>query len=226
MAGFILGTKKDQTQMFDEKGNRIPVTTIVTSPCYIVDIKNTDTDGYMSIKLGYGQAKRNGKSVAGQLKKAGIETPLRFMKEMRMRVLPANVEFVTEEQKKGIKVGENTLFIGDEVKPMMLFQIGDIIDVTGTSKGKGFQGVVRRHGFRGGPRTHGQSDRERAPGSLGSGTTPGRVFKGLKMAGRMGGDTITVQNLMVIAADETTLTVKGLVPGHKGSMVEVTTHGL
>ena len=108
----------------------------------------------------------------------------------------------------------------------MLFKIGDIVDASGVSKGKGFQGVIRRYNFRGGPRTHGQSDRERARGSLGSGTTPGRVFKGLRMAGRMGGEKVTIQNLQVVGFEEKAILIKGLVPGGRNGVIEIKTHGL
>lgn len=126
-----------------------------------------------------------------------------------------------EDGKKGIQVGEAKLFIGEEVKPDIFFKAGDMVTITGTSKGKGFQGVVKRHGFAGGPKTHGQSDRWRAPGSAGQSTTPGRIYKGKRMAGRMGSDRITVQNLKVIKVDETGITVKGVVPGHTHGLIEI-----
>ena len=186
MAGFILGTKHNMTQMFDTEGNLIPVTTIETSPCYLVNIKNVESDGYISIQLGFGQTKANSKPVAGHLAKAGIKTPLRFLREARIDPDYTEITFIEEEGKKGIQIGDQKIFIGDELKPTLIFKEGDVIDVSGTSKGKGFQGVMRRHNFRGGPKSHGQSDRERAPGSIGTGTTPGRVYKGKRMAGRMG----------------------------------------
>jgi len=226
MAGFIIGQKSDQTQSFDEKGTMIPVTKILTSPCYLININWPETKGYASVQLGFGTAKRVLKPVKGHLEKAGIQAPLRFLKEIRIKHVTKDMQLIEEEGKKGLAIGEQKVFIGQEIKPETLFKIGDIIDVSGTSKGKGFQGVVKRHGFRGGPRTHGQSDRERAPGSLGSGTTPGRVFKGLRMAGRMGGDRITVQNLQVVAIEDQALIVKGLIPGAKGGLIEVRTHGL
>lgn len=220
MAGFILGQKGLQSQSFDEKGNMLPMTKIVVSPCYLVNIT------WPSIQLGFGKAKHISKPVNGKLTKAGIKTPLRFLKEFRMRNEHKDLTIIEEEGKRGIMVGEQKVFIGDEVKPTVFFKIGDIIDVAGTSKGKGFQGAVKRHGFAGGPKTHGQSDRERAPGSIGSTTTPGRVFKGQRMAGRMGGVRKTVQNLRVMQADDTSITVSGLVPGARGGLLEVKTHGL
>jgi large subunit ribosomal protein L3 len=226
MAGFILGQKDLQSQTFDEKGNLLPMTKILVTPCYLVNINWPETTGARSIQLGFGKAKHISKPVNGKLAKAGIKTPLRFLKEIRIRSDHKDLSVIEEEGKKGILLGEQKVFVGDEVKPTVIFKIGDIIDVSGTSKGKGFQGVVKRHGFRGGPKTHGQSDRERAPGSIGSTTTPGRVFKGQRMAGRMGGVRKTVQNLIVMQSDDTSITVSGLVPGARGGLLEVKTHGL
>ncbi len=226
MSGFILGTKHNQSQMFDTTGNLIPVTQIQTSPCYLVNVKTVPTDGSISIQLGFGQTKKNSKPVQGHLAKAGIKTPLRFLKEARMLSTHKDISVIEEEGKTGLLVGEQKIFIGEEVKPTLIFKEGDIIDVAGTSKGQGFQGVVKRHNFRGGPRTHGQSDRLRAPGSIGAATTPGRVFKGKRMAGRTGNERVTVQNLIVMQTDEQSITVKGLIPGKKGGLIEVKTHGL
>ncbi len=226
MAGFILGQKDLQTQSFDEKGNLLPVTKIVVNPCYLVNITWPETQGYRAIQLGFGKTKHISKPVNGKLTKAGIKTPLRFLKEFRVRNKHTDIAVIEENGKKGLQIGEQKVFIGEEIKPSVIFKIGDVIDVSGTSKGKGFQGAVKRHGFRGGPKTHGQSDRERAPGSVGSTTTPGRVFKGQRMAGRMGGQRKTIQNLIVMQADDTSITVKGLVPGSKGGLLEVKTHGL
>lgn len=221
MAGFILASKAKQSQMFDSTGKRIPVTTLKASACYLVDIKTSEENGYAAVRLGFGTKKQIAKPVVGQLKKAGIESPLRFLKEIRLEGM--DVTTIEEEGKKGVASGDIKVFIGEEIKPSVIFKEGDIVDVSGTSKGKGFQGVVKRHGFRGGPRTHGQSDRERAPGSMGQGTTPGHTYKGKKMAGRMGNDRITVQGLKVISVNETEVVIKGLVPGNIGSFVEVKT---
>ncbi len=223
MAGFIIGEKTTQSQMFTPEGDMVPVTVISTSPCFVVGIFTPEQNGYAAVKLGFGTKKNIAKPVEGQLKKAGIKTPLRFLKEIRVDLSKGGVTFIDEEGKKGIQIGEQKLFVGDEIKPEVVFKEGDVVDVSGTSKGKGFQGVVRRHNFRGGPKTHGQSDRLRAPGSIGSTTTPGRVFKGQRMAGQMGGDRITVQNLKVLSIGEGTVTVKGLIPGYKGSMIEMRT---
>ncbi len=123
--------------------------------------------------------------------------------------------------KKGIIFGETKIFIGDSIKPTVVFKKGDLVKVSGTSKGKGFQGVVKRHHFAGGPKTHGQSDRERAPGSIGSTTTPGRVYKGKRMAGRMGGERVTVRNLEIVEVKDDGIVVKGLVPGAKKGLLEI-----
>lgn len=213
----ILGTKGSTEQVFTDNGDRIPVTCIHTSPCYVVNIKSMGVDGYWSVQLGFGQARNIKKPTSGLFKKAGIKTPLRFLKEVRFD----EAELLTEGKKKGLKVGELELWVGQELKASELFGKGEMVNATGTSKGKGFQGVVKRHGFGGGPRTHGQSDRERAPGSIGAGTTPGRVYKGKKMAGRMGSDTVTVQNLEVIDVTDTDLFVKGLLPGVPGALTLV-----
>lgn len=217
MFGIILGQKNNQSQLFDEQGNRVPVTDVVVAPCYLVDIR-TLVDGRTMIMLGIGSIKNVKKATQGKLNKAGIEIPLRFFREF---VIPSEVTVIEEESTKGIQVGENKVMIGQIISPSFFFQEGNIIDVTGTSKGKGFQGVVKRHGFAGGPRTHGQSDRERAPGSIGAGTTPGRVYKGKRMAGRMGNDRVTVKNLKIMKIDETTVRVAGLVPGAKGGLLEI-----
>ena len=226
MAGFILGHKNNQSQMFNEAGKIMPVTTITTNPCYLVDVKWPEVDGYAAVKLGIDETKKIAKPVKGQLLKAGIQASLRFLKEFRIDIKKTGATAIEEEGKKGIQIGEVKMFIGDIVTPAIIFKIGEIVDVSGISKGKGFQGVVRRYGFAGGPKTHGQSDRHRAPGSVGSGTTPGRVFKGQRMAGQTGRVRITVQKLTVVAADDTSVTVKGLIPGNKGGLVEVKTHGI
>ena len=215
MTGFILGAKGEMERVFTENGEQIPVTHIRTSPCYLVDIKMADSGRIHSVKLGFWATKKNQKPRTGELKKAGIQTPLRFLREIR----PSEVSLVEKDGKKGFKMGEYEVYIGEELKPVELFKKGDMINVTGISKGKGFAGVVKRHGFAGGPRTHGQSDRERAPGSIGASATPGRVLKGKRMAGRMGGEQVAVQNLMIIDSLDTEIIVKGLVPGAKGGLL-------
>ncbi len=203
----LLGIKQVQIQTFTPKGERIPVTQIVTGPCWVTRI--TDGGTYKSLQLAFGNAKHMTKSLEGLMKKAGLTIKPRFLREVRIQEIPAD------------------LTLGKEVKVSDVFQVGDTIRVTGTSKGKGFAGGVKRYHFKGGPRTHGQADRERAPGSIGMTTTPGRVFKGKRMAGRMGSDRVTVKGLKVVAVDveKNILTVKGLVPGGRGGLLIVQKEG-
>ncbi len=221
MAGFILGKKSLQSQTFNDNGIRIPTTLINTSPCYLINIKEPKENGYFSVKIGFGQTKNIKKPVLGELTKAGIKTPLRFLKEFRLERMAEEVKVIVEGKKRGIQIGEAKIFIGDEMKPIVLFKKGELVDVSGTSKGKGFQGVVKRHHFAGGPHTHGQSDRERAPGAIGQTTTPGRVYKGKRMAGRMGGIRVTIKKLEIINIKDDSLIVKGLVPGERLGLLEV-----
>lgn len=218
MTGFILGEKVEQLQGFDEKKERIPITRIKVNPCFLVDIRWPKKHGYFAVLLGYGQAKNIKKPILGQLKEAGINTPLRFLKEIRLEDYP-QVELIEKEGKKGVKIAGKEIFIGEKINPQLFFQKNELVDITGFSKGKGFQGVVKRHHFAGGPRTHGQSDRERAPGSIGQTTTPGRVYKGKRMAGRMGQDKVTIKNLKIVEVKEDQIAVKGLVPGTRGSFL-------
>lgn len=206
-------------QTFTPEGVRIPVTHIDTAPCYLVNIKTDIDNNCIGVKLGFGITKHIKKPVSGELKKAGIKAPLMFLREINFRNL--TIPVIEKDKIKGIKIDETELFIGDEIKPSMVFKKDALVTVTGKSKGKGFAGVVKRHRFSGGPRTHGQSDRERAPGSIGASTTPGRVYKGKRMAGRMGGETVSIQNLTVIDATETSLLVKGLIPGARGGLVVI-----
>jgi large subunit ribosomal protein L3 len=175
----ILGKKMGMTQIFDERGEVVPVTVIEAGPCFVTQVKTPGRDGYAAVQLGFKEVKpkRLTKSQLGHLGKNQLP-PLRYLQEIRL----SDVGQYEEGQK--IRVG--------------IFDVGDRVDVTGISKGRGFAGVVKRHGFRGGPKTHGQSDRHRAPGSIGAGTTPGRVYKGMRMAGRMGNARVTVQNLQVV----------------------------
>jgi len=221
MIGFILGAKSIQSQTFNEKGVRIPTTFINTSPCYLIDIKTKENNGYFSLRLGFGQTKNIKKPVRGEIEKAGIKTPLRFLREFRLEEYGENVKVITEDKKTGIQLGEVKVFIGEEIKPTLFFKKGDKVQVSGISKGKGFQGPVVRHHFKGGPHTHGQSRGERAPGSIGMTTTPGRVFKGKRMAGRMGQDRVTVKNLIIVDISDKGLTLKGLVPGPTNGLIEV-----
>lgn len=200
----ILGKKIGMTTIFENDGNAVPCTVIEAGPCYVTQIKKKDTDGYESVQLGFAEKKEKNttKPLIGKFKK--IKTPvLRHLKEVR--------DFVSDELKEG-----------DQIK-VDIFKEGDIVKVTGVSKGKGFQGVVKRHGFGGGQRTHGQSDRQRAPGSIGGSSYPSRVFKGQRMAGRMGGDTVSVRNLRIVKifADSNLILIKGAVPGTKTGIVEI-----
>ena len=219
MDRFILGIKKSQSQQFDETGARIAVTSIETAPNYLLDIKLSDKNGYDALVIGYGEGKNIPKPVQGLLKKAKVEKKLKYIQEFRF---DPKVLLVSEKEgKKAITFGEVTVEIGQELNPTQLFALKDTIQATATSKGKGFQGVVKRHAFKGGSKTHGQSDRQRAPGSIGMSTTPGRVFKGKRMAGRMGNETISIKGLKVVAATETGLVLRGLVPGAIGGLVRI-----
>lgn len=200
----ILGRKLGMTRIFDESGVMIPVTVIQAGPCYVTQVKRTETDGYEAIQVGFEVTKPNklNKPQLGHLKKNDLP-PLRILREIRV------------EDASQYEVGQ--------VLTVEMFQPGDLVDVTGTSKGRGFQGGVKRYGFGGGPRTHGQSDRLRAPGSIGAGTYPGRVLPGTKMAGRMGNERVTIQNLEVVRVDpeNNLILVRGAVPGHKKGLVMI-----
>lgn len=214
MSGYILGEKAHQSQQFNQDGVRVPTTTITSSSCYCIGI--TDT----SLKLGFGRGKNVNKPQIGELKKAGIETPLRFFREIKLSKLKG-ATVTDEDGKKTLTLGEQKIVVGDQIKPNAIFKEGELVTVTGISKGKGFQGVVKRHGFAGGPKTHGQSDRWRAPGSIGQTTTPGRVYKGKRMAGRMGNDQVSVKGLMVMGVSEDQIIVKGQVPGARTSLISI-----
>ena len=200
----IIGKKIGQSQQFDDAFERIPVTEIEAGPCFIVQVKTVEKDGYNAVQLGFSPKKNANKPEIGHTKKAGIEKVSRFLHE--------------------VKVNETSSFKpGISISLIDVLKEGDVVDVTGTSKGKGFTGVVKRYAFKGGSRTHGQSDRERAPGSIGQTTTPGRVYKGKRMAGRSGGEKVTVKNLSVVRIDEkkNRVFLKGLVPGHKNSFLTI-----
>ena len=216
----ILGIKKSQSQTFTEDGKRIPVTVVSAGPCWVTNIAHYGN--FAGVQLGFGNRKHITKAQEGQMKKAGLDKKPRFLREIRIPTHPqahtgGESELGTppvSASPAGCKVGD-TITVGDVFAP------GDPVRVTGTSKGKGFAGVVKRHHFAGGPRTHGQSDRERAPGSIGQTTTPGRVYRGKKMAGRMGTDTVTVRGLKIVAVDpqNNILTIKGLVPGGRNGLI-------
>ncbi|MGE5041514.1 MAG: 50S ribosomal protein L3 [Candidatus Levyibacteriota bacterium] len=202
----IFGKKIDQTQAFLEDGRRIPLSLISVTGNVVTQIKDTEKDTYSALQIGFGSKKKANKATAGHIKKAGLTTTPRFFREIRT------------DDTAGFELGQ-VLNIEEILEP------GDIINVTGTSKGKGYAGVVKRHHFKGGPRTHGQSDRERAPGSSGQTTTPGRVYKGKRMSGRMGDEQVTVRNLTVVDIKDGVVYVKGLIPGIKGALVVISKVG-
>jgi large subunit ribosomal protein L3 len=211
MINTLIGQKLDQTQKFLENGTRVPVTKIALEDNVVLQIKNSDKDSYDAVQLGAGVKKKPTKAYAGHIKKLGVDKA-----PLKIKEVSAESSSLDEMPKSGSVITVESVF-----KP------GDMVQVSGTSKGKGFAGAVKRHGFAGGPKTHGQSDRHRAPGSIGQGTTPGRVYKGKRMAGRMGSDTVTVKNLFVVDVDpeENVLYVSGLVPGYKNSWIYVTKTG-
>jgi large subunit ribosomal protein L3 len=200
----ILGTKLGMTQVFNDAGQIVPVTVVQAGPCWVTAVRTPDTDGYSAVQLGYGDvnARKVTKPVKGQFDKAGI-TPRRYLLELR-----------TDD------ASEYTL--GQEVNAQV-FEAGQFVDVTGTSKGKGFAGVMKRHGFKGLSSSHGTQRKHRSPGSIGACATPGHVFKGVRMAGRMGGMRTTVQSLKVhsVDAERGLLLIKGAVPGPSGRLVLV-----
>lgn len=198
----IIGKKIGMTSLFTPDGKNVPCTLIQAGPCVVTQVKTAEVDGYQAIQLGYGnkKEKRTGKALAGHFKKANT-TP-------KSKV----VEFKTED---------TSYNLGDEIN-VTLFEEGEFVDVVGTSKGKGFQGVVKRYNFAGvGGQTHGQHNRARHPGSIGACSWPSRVFKGMRMAGRMGNDRVKVQNLRVlrVLADKNLIVVSGSIPGAKNSFV-------
>jgi large subunit ribosomal protein L3 len=198
----LLGRKLGAVQVFDARGRLRGATAVEVGPCFVTDVRTPEKHGYSAVQVGFGDVRRLNQPEAGHLKRAG-NLRLRHLAEFRL-------------------AGGDTYSLGDRLGAD-LFEQGQKVDVTATSKGRGFQGGVRRHNFRGGPRTHGQSDRHRAPGSIGSGTTPGRVLKGTRMAGHMGAIRTTVRNLEVIARndDRGVIFVAGSVPGPAGGLVRI-----
>ena len=198
----ILGKKIGMTQIFDENGRVIPVTVVEAGPCTVVQVKTKDADGYEAIQLGFGEVKEKKliKPTKGHFTKANV-TPKKHLREFRLEEISYNV--------------------GDEIKAD-IFTAGESVDVTGTSKGKGFQGVIKRHGQSRGPMGHG-SMYHRRPGSMGSTSTPGRVYKGKNLPGHMGVETVTVQNLEIVKVDmdKNVILIKGSVPGNKGTILKI-----
>lgn len=202
MSEGIIGKKLGMTQVFGEGGKAEAITAIEAGPCTVTQVKTPDNDGYSAIQLGYSEVKKSGAGRKGRAKEKG-HVKFKYVREFYF------------DDTRSIETGQKI--------DVSLFKAGDHVDVTGISKGKGFAGGVKRYHFRGGPKTHGQSDRWRAPGSIGQNTSPGRVFKGLRMAGHMGNRRVTASNLVVFQADpaRNLLLVKGAVPGMTNGVVLV-----
>lgn len=202
----LIGRKLGMTQIFTEQGQMVPVTVLEVGPCYVAQVKTPAADGYAAVQLGFEEVKpyKLTKGELGHLKRAKVPA-LRILHEFRVK----------EEELSEFNVGQKLL--------VDLFREGDLVDVVGTSKGRGFQGGIKRHGFRRQPKTHGASDRVRAPGASSSGSTPGHTFKGRRLPGHMGHQRVTVQNLRVMTVDpqRNLLAVKGAVPGPKNGIVFV-----
>ncbi len=213
MIDSILGKKLGMTQIFDEKGVVIPVTVIQAGPCRVIQVRTSDKDGYEAVQIGFDETTR--------LKKPQLGHQKEIVRTEERGKLTKNIGLKHLREFKSSDL--NSHKVGDTITADTIFQNGDVVDVTGTSKGKGFAGVMKRHNFRGGKRTHGQSDRARAPGSIGSGTTPGRVVKGMRMAGHMGQERVTTQNLKIVRVDaeKNLVLIKGAVPGANGGLVTI-----
>lgn len=198
----IIGKKLGMTQLYRDNGKMEALTAIEAGPCSVTQIKNADRDGYIAVQLGFGMAKGPDK----KKKPAGL-SQFRHLREFRV------------DQTNDIKLGDKV--------DVSLFKAGDLVDVIGISKGKGFAGVMKRHHFRGGPKTHGQSDRARHPGAIGSTTTPGRIWKGIKMAGHLGNQQVTIQNLEVFQAnpERNLLLLRGSVPGARNGLLLIKKSG-
>lgn len=204
----LLGTKSQMEQSFTQTGHRVPVTVVKTWRNTVTQVKTQDKDGYQALQLGIGtkKPKHTSKPLQGHFDKINQKSKIKSQNYPR--------------HLREVRGGTEGMNLGGVINLAEVFKPGDLVRVTGTSKGKGFAGGVKRWGFHGGPKTHGQSDRHRAPGSIGQGTTPGRVYKGKKMAGRMGGGQKTVRNLTVLKIeDDGTLWLSGLVPGTRGGLL-------
>jgi large subunit ribosomal protein L3 len=201
----LLGRKLGMTRLFDDNGVVTASTLVEAGPCFITQLKTVARDGYDAVQLGFGNKRRPTQSEKGQLKAAGLPDRhgLTHLREVPVDALD------------GIELGARI--------DASMFEAGELVDVVGTSKGRGFAGVMRRHNFRGGPKTHGQSDRWRHPGSVGSGTTPGRTMKTMRMAGHLGDARVTVKNLRVLSVDpdRNIVVIRGAVPGPKGGLVMI-----
>ncbi|MBN1562111.1 50S ribosomal protein L3 [candidate division KSB1 bacterium] len=199
----IIGKKIGMTRLFDDVGNAYGITIIEAGPCYVTQVKSVENDGYQAIQIGFAEKKEKQatKAEIGHVAAAGLK-PFRILKEFR--------DFESEKPlEKGVEIKVD------------IFHEGEKVNVTGVTKGRGFAGVMRRHHFSGGPQTHGQSDRWRAPGSIGSSSWPSRVLKGLRMAGRMGGNNVTMRNVQILKVDaeNNIMLLKGAIPGANNSIV-------
>jgi len=206
----ILGRKLGMTRLFDENGVVTASTLVEAGPCFVTQLRTPDVDGYVAVQLGFGETLRQTKPQKGHLKKAGLPDKQGLQ---ALREVPAD--------------SLDDLELGARIDASM-FEQGEIVDVIGTSKGKGFAGVMKRHNFHGGPKTHGQSDRWRHSGSVGSGTTPGRTFKGMRMGGRLGNARITVKNLRILSVDpeRNLVALRGAIPGPNGGLIMIRKKGL
>jgi large subunit ribosomal protein L3 len=200
----ILGKKIGMAHVFGAHGGIVPVTAIESGPCVVTQVRTASKDGYDAVQVGFGETKRLNSPQKGHLGKLGS---LKYLRE------------VAAEDTSSVEVGQ--------VANAGMFDSGELVDITGTSKGKGFAGSIKRHHFHGGPKTHGQSDRHRAPGSIGAGTSPGRVWKGQRMAGHMGNEKVTVRNLEILEANpaRNVLLVRGAVPGPRGGLLIISKAG-
>jgi large subunit ribosomal protein L3 len=201
----LLGRKLGMTRLFDENGVVTASTLVEAGPCFVTQLKTPERDGYLAVQLGFGEKRRPSSPEKGHLKAAGLDQKTGLA---ALREVPADS---VDDLELGARVDAS------------IFAAGEVVDVVGTSKGRGFAGVMKRHNFRGGPKTHGQSDRWRHPGSVGSGTTPGRTFKNMRMAGHLGDERVTVKNLRILSVDpeRNIVALRGAVPGPKGGLVMI-----
>jgi large subunit ribosomal protein L3 len=201
----LLGRKLGMTRLFDENGVVTASTLVEAGPCFITQLKTIERDGYAAVQLGFGEKRRPNKPEKGQMKAAKLPD----------RTGLSHVREVPADEIDGLQLGARV--------DASIFAPGELVDVIGTSKGRGFAGVMRRHNFRGGPKTHGQSDRWRHSGSVGSGTTPGRTFKNMRMAGHLGDARVTVKNLRILSVDpeRNLVALRGAIPGPKGGLVVI-----
>lgn len=226
----LIGRKVGMTSVYDENRRAIPCTLIEAGPCVVTQVRTEDKDGYQALQLGFGDRKEKNTpaAVMGHLEKAGTG-PKQVLMESEYFVPTYYKKVSNTDEETGTTTESYEEVEGEELKmgdtlDVTIFRPGEWVDVVGKSKGKGFQGVVKRHGFAGvGGQTHGQHNRNRAPGSLGPGSTPSRVFKGMRMAGRTGGNRVKVQNLRVLKVipEKNLLVISGSIPGHKGSIVYI-----